>query len=137
LSALGVVALNEKGIVKSALVKTGWINWGAFVTFDDAGRSRTVKLEDVTFWVNRGGENWLSFSIGKVREWNSDETLGAEIPSTVSLDRAGFNGSVTIRLADKYTFRPSIENHTTLTLVPVGGRPYMKPKAHCLLLNSL
>ena len=49
--------------------------------------SREVLLEDVSFWVNRGGDNWLAFSVGKARE------LEAEIPVTVTLNRKGANGS--------------------------------------------
>jgi hypothetical protein len=124
LSALGVVALNEVGVVKSDNAKTGWINWRGLVKFDDGGRSRTVQLNDVTFWVNRGGANWLSFTVAGAQEVNVDGKLGAKVPVTVSLDSAGQNGSVTIRVADRYAFHPSIKNYTTLDFVTVApGEP--------------
>jgi HEAT repeat protein len=124
LSALGVVALNESGIVKSGTAKTGWINWTSTLTFNDAGRSRTIQLRDITFWVNRGGENWLSFSIGGAREMDSDgKTLGDEIPVAVSMDNDGANRAVTIRVDNKYEFHPAIWDDQTLVFVPVKPHP--------------
>ncbi len=124
LSALGIVALNESGIVRSGAAKTGWINWESPLTFNDAGRSRTIQLRDITFWVNRGGENWLSFSIGSAREMDSDgKTLGNEIPVTVSLDSNGPNRAVTIRVDGKYEFHPVIWDDQTLVFVPVKPHP--------------
>jgi HEAT repeat protein len=124
LSALGVVALNESGIVKSGVAKTGWINWESTLTFNDAGHSRTVKLRDINFWANRGGENWLSFSIGGAREIGSDgKTLGDEIPVAVIPDSTGHYGSVTIRVDNKYEFHPAIWDDQTLVFVAVKPHP--------------
>ena len=120
LSPLGVIALDESGVVKSDTAKTGWINWRAQVKFDDGGRPRTVQLNDVTLWVNRGGANWLSFAVASAQEVNTDGKLGATVPVTVSLDSVGQNGSVTIRIADKYAFHPSIKNYTTLDFAAVA-----------------
>jgi HEAT repeat protein len=124
LSALGVVSLNESGIVKSGAAKTGWINWTSTLTFNDAGRSRTIQLRDITFWVNRGGENWLSFSIGGARELDSDgKTLGDEIPVAANMDNDGVNRAVTIRVDNKYEFHPAIWDDQTLVFVPVKPHP--------------
>ena len=103
--------------MKSDTAKSGWVNWVARLQLSDEGRSRNIFLSDINFWVNRGGDNWISFSVGKAREFNSDGSLGAEVPLSVSLDHKGPNGSVTIRVADKYSFHPSIKNDTTLVFV--------------------
>jgi hypothetical protein len=129
LSALGVVALNDAGVVKSDAAKTGWINWRALVKFDDGGRSRTVQLNDVTLWVNRGGDNWLSFAVASAQEVGADGKPGAKLPVTVSLDSSGQNGSVTIRIADKYAFHPAIKNYTTLDFVAASAVPAPAPAA--------
>ncbi len=123
LADLGVVALNDSGIVKSDTAKSGWINWTCTVKFDDSGRTRTVRIENISFWVNRGGENWLSFSIGKAHEVRTDGTLGAEVPVTAKLERDGANGSVTILVEDKYPFRPSIEDSQTLAVMALRTAP--------------
>jgi hypothetical protein len=117
LADLGVVALNDSGIVKSDTAKSGWINWTCTVKFDDSGRTRTARIENISFWVNRGGENWLSFLIGKAHEVRTDGTLGAEVPVTAKLEQDGANGSVTILVEDKYLFRPSIKDSQTLEAV--------------------
>jgi hypothetical protein len=119
LAALGVIALNETGIVKSDRAKTGLINWVSRLTFNDDGRSRTIFLTDITCWVNRGGDNWIWFSVGKAREFNSDgKTLGADVPVAVSLAHDGPNGRATVRVAERYAFHPSMKDDSTLVLLP-------------------
>jgi hypothetical protein len=120
LATLGVVPLNSSGIVTSDAAKTGWVNWWATLKYEDSGRTRTVQLTDITFWVNRGGNNWLSFAIGKAYEVNSDGTNGAEVPVSVSLGREGADGTVTVVVAGKYAFHPSIKDRSTLDFIPVA-----------------
>ena len=111
LSTLGVVSLNKCGFVESDTAKSGWIRWGAWLSFDDGGRSRRILLQDVSFWVNRAGENWLSFSIGKAQE------DGVEVPVAVVMGHEGPNGIVTIWVENKHAFHPSVKNETTLEFV--------------------
>jgi hypothetical protein len=115
----GVIALNESGIVKSDIAKSGWINWMATLTFEDTGRTRTIQIEDINFWVNRGGENWLSFSFAKAREVLSAGTLGPEVSVTAKLEEDGGNSRVAILVEGKYAFRPLIKDGQTLTFVNV------------------
>ena len=117
LSALGVVALNDLGVVKTDKAKSGWINQEASLTFDDAGQSRKLLLKDICFWVNRGGKNWLSFSIGNTHEVNDAGKLGAEIPVNVDLARKGSSGVATIIVENKYAFHPRIKDDITLEFV--------------------
>jgi hypothetical protein len=117
LSSLGVVPLNEFGIVKSDSAKSGWINWGARLTLEENGQTRKFWLQDISFWLNRGGDNWLSFSVGKVREYNPDRTLGAEVPVTISLEQNGPNHTVTLKLLEKYLFHPKIKDDSTIIFV--------------------
>jgi len=121
LAALGVVELNENGLVKSGTAKSGLVNWASTVTFKDNGRTRSVFLSGINCWVNRGGENWISLSVGKAEELNSNgDPTGKEVPVTVSMDRKGPYGRVTVHIAGKYVFHPSMKDHTTLVLIPAA-----------------
>jgi hypothetical protein len=132
LAALGVVELNENGLVKSGTAKSGLVNWGSMVTFKDNGRTRTVFLSDINSWVNNGGDNWISFSVGKAQELNSNgDPTGGDIPVTVSMDRKGPNGRVTVHIAGKYAFHPSMKDHTTLVFSPAvvaTSKPQSQPR---------
>jgi hypothetical protein len=121
LAELGVIPINKSGIVKSSNAKSGWINWAAWLKFDDAGRRRSVLLQDVCFWVNRGGENWLSFSIARAREQTRDGGFASDVPVTVSIDRKGANGVVTICVEGTHAFHPVIKDEQTLDFVTVAS----------------
>jgi hypothetical protein len=116
LAALGIVAVNDSGVVKSDTAKTGWINWGSSLEFDDAGLHRNIRLSDVTFWVNRGGENWLSFSIGDARELDNSGNPGANVHVDVNLNRDGANGRVEVRVGS-HSFHPVIKDRQTIVFV--------------------
>lgn len=121
LAPLGVVALDESGFVKSAKAKSGWIRRSALLTFDDARGTRTVLLEDVSFWVNRGGENWLAFSVGKASEG------GSPVPVAVIVDRKGSNGRVTVWVQGDHAFHPRITGETSLEFIPAVDSPPAPP----------
>ena len=132
LAALGVVELNENCLVKSGIAKSGLVNWASTVTFKDNGHIRSVFLSEINCWVNRGGENWISFSVGKAEELNSNgDPTGNNVPVTVSMDRKGPYGRATVHIAGKYAFHPSMKNHTTLVLIPaVVATPKPQTQPH-------
>jgi len=116
LATLGVIGLDNNGIVASDKAKTGWINWAALAEFTDNGQHHSVKLTDVTFWVNRGGQNWLSFSVGDAHEQTDGGGPGRAVPVTVSLRCNGPNQTATIQIGSHH-FHPVIKDSTTLVLV--------------------
>ena len=130
LAALGVIEFNENGIVKSDKAKTGLVNFTSTLTFKDNGRGRTIILSNINCWMNRGGDNWISFSVGNAQELNSSsDTTGADVPVIVSMARKGLNGKVTVRIAGKYAFHPMMKDQTTLVFVPAIVAA-SKPQSH-------
>jgi len=57
LSQMGVVELNDMGIVVDSKLKSCWANAPLISTIGD----RTIKVESVSFWVTDGGRRWLDF----------------------------------------------------------------------------
>jgi len=123
LASLGVIAVNKYGIVESDNAKSGWINWAGSLTLSDATTNKTIRLGDIDFWVNRGGENWLSFSVGWAREMRGDGAPGPETPFTVQMVKNGENGGVSIRVGGQYQFRPKIAGPQTLAFEKIEDKP--------------
>lgn len=66
LSTAGIVQLNEKGIVEGKNAKSGWVKIPTWGSYTNASTGEIVKIElNVSFWINEGGKNWLSFMINK------------------------------------------------------------------------
>lgn len=123
LEGLGVIPLNASCIVDSDVAKSGWINWVATLSYDDAGQTKKIRLTDITFWVNRGGRNWLDFRFGGARELLPDGSLGADVPVTAKLVRKGANATVEIDMANGRMFAPALKDLETLEFAEIHAPP--------------
>lgn len=74
LSSLGVLRLNEAGIVEGSLAKSGWINGFAVVRYRRplAIDEINVILEGVYFWTNEGGRRVWDFRVGQAFQGSTE-----------------------------------------------------------------
>lgn len=87
LSEAGVVDIDSNGFVRSPNAKSGWVNRSVTLSLTDAGKSRFLKLVNLTFWVSAGGSEWLTASVGSASV--SDDKTEPGQPINVSASVAG------------------------------------------------
>lgn len=104
----GQVTLNEVGIIEGDRGKSGWISvdtWGSYV--DEAANSTVrLRIENVSFWVNRGGRNWWDFEVGKVT-LEEDTTVAIPFATTIEPLSADEN-TLVLLVENKYRLVPVV-----------------------------
>ncbi|MBM3321680.1 MAG: hypothetical protein FJY73_13540 [Candidatus Eisenbacteria bacterium] len=117
LSGVGVVYLDDKGIVKGDNAKSGWLDmvaWGKY-TNRTTGKTEDVKFTGVSFWVNRSGRNWWQFRVaGAVSQGENAESL--EI-STHMEELGGGTKRPVILVEGKYRLIPQVTSLGDITFV--------------------
>ncbi len=63
LAQSGIVRINDRGIVETGNAKSGWINSSVLIPSDKSPFGHAIRLDGVSFWVNKGGRNWLAFKV--------------------------------------------------------------------------
>lgn len=115
LSTVGIVHLGEKGFVKGTNAKSGWINMCALGKYTNAatGESERIIFDGITFWVNKGGENWLDFT---VKNALVGENFSKEVKFTTGIEEVspGVNRPF-IKVMDRYKLYPNIVSLTEIT----------------------
>jgi hypothetical protein len=116
LSTLGPISLGNNGVVLGKKTKSGWVNFGH--SGDYTGlvpkKTVTVELSGVSFWVNDGGRNWLTFEVGSA-------TLdGDNVDVKTGIEHLPSGGTRPwVLLAGKYRLSVSILDLTHLHLTPL------------------
>lgn len=126
LSTVGIVHLNEKGIVGKKNVKSGWVNMytsGSY-TNTSTGKSEEIRFDGVSFWVNEGGDNWWDFEVKKASVAGQETEVTAKIEQVTT----GINRPVIIIVEGKYKLVPRVISLSEITFVE-EKRPPQKQKA--------
>ena len=85
LAEAGVVDIDANGFVRSPNAKSGWVNRSVTLSLADAGKSRFIKLSNVTLWVDAGGQEWLAVSVGSAAVSDDEAAPGSAIEVSTSI----------------------------------------------------
>jgi hypothetical protein len=98
------VSINNRGIVTGDNAKSGWISINTSGQYIDKNTHQRVDLaiNGVSFWVNRGGENWWNFSVQEVKVKGSQTGY----PFITRIDRLGNGNTPVLVINGRYELVP-------------------------------